>query len=152
MDKQTLEILEYYRIRSLIAGNASNAEGRAFIESKEPSVNKDQIDAEKKLTADWMKSLISPIASAGIRIRSIVCRKAHAIPFGSPKQKNVPPGRNAKCFCAKKQDKLRQRFPGRLILPGGFVFSSSQYYAALHSLGNIRINPFGEQNETKRRE
>ena len=60
MDRQTLEILEYYRIRNSIAGYASSAEGRAFIESKEPSVNKDQIDAEKKLTADWMKSLISP--------------------------------------------------------------------------------------------
>ena len=61
MDKQTLEILEYYRIRNLIAGNASSAEGKAFVESKEPSGDKAEIDAAKKLTADWMKTLISPI-------------------------------------------------------------------------------------------
>ena len=60
MDTQTLEILEYYRIRNLIAGNASSAEGKAFVESKEPSGDKAEIDAAKKLTADWMKTLISP--------------------------------------------------------------------------------------------
>ena len=60
MDRQTLEILEYYRIRNSIAGYASSVEGRTLIETKEPSCNKAQIDAEKKLTADWIKSLISP--------------------------------------------------------------------------------------------
>ena len=60
MDTQTLEILEYYRIRNLIAGNASSAEGKAFVESKEPSGDKAEIVAAKKLTADWMKTLISP--------------------------------------------------------------------------------------------
>lgn len=60
MDKQTLEILEYYRIRNLIAAYASSAEGKAFVESKEPYIDKTEIDAEKNLTSDWMKSLISP--------------------------------------------------------------------------------------------
>ncbi len=59
MDSQTLEILEYFRIRDVIAGFAASAEGKAFVESKEPSVEKNEIDAEKALAADWMKTLVS---------------------------------------------------------------------------------------------
>ncbi|NLK46461.1 MAG: endonuclease MutS2 [Treponema sp.] len=59
MDKQTLEILEYYRVRNIIACYASSVEGKLFVESKEPSVSKSKIDEEKALAEDWMKSLIS---------------------------------------------------------------------------------------------
>ena len=58
MDKRTLNILEYYRVRNSVANFACSEEGADFLRSIEPDTDAKIIEKNKTLAAEWTKALL----------------------------------------------------------------------------------------------
>ncbi|MCK9169322.1 MAG: Smr/MutS family protein [Treponema sp.] len=64
MDITTLTELDYYRIRDTIAGYCVSEEGKAFLLSREPFTDTEQIESRKNLSREWQLYNTSTHSSA----------------------------------------------------------------------------------------